>query len=62
MVSGLMSCIMHRIQLSEQLEICGFLVVVSAPNHSITLKESPYNDVSGILIDFPCVLVYVLLH
>ena len=33
MVAGLVSRVVHRIQLSEELEVCSFLMVVSVSSH-----------------------------
>ena len=39
MVAGLVSCVVHRIQLSQELEVRSFLVTVSVSNYPRTCPE-----------------------
>jgi hypothetical protein len=68
MVTGLVSCVAHGLQLSQQFKVCGFLAIVSASDcPSVNLKPS-HNQVLGVftnllrrLVNPLGVIVYALL-
>ena len=57
MVTSLVSSVIHGTQLSHQVQVCGFLVIVSVINlRQCYPKRSSHNKVSGIFISFFCYL------
>ena len=57
MMASLVSCIAYRFQLPKQLEVCGFLILVSVSNHPSGNLKPPHDDVLGILINPLCCFV-----
>jgi hypothetical protein len=45
------SCVVHRIQLSKQLVVCGFLVIGSVSNSPSVSLKLPYDDILGTFAD-----------
>ena len=56
-VTCLVPSVAHRLQLSEQLEICGFLAIVSASNRSSASLKRPHDDVFGTFFNLLCSFV-----
>ena len=57
MVTGLVPRVMHRIQLSQELEVCSFLFSLRSKLPPGRAKGYPYNDISDALVEFLCVLI-----
>ena len=45
MMTSLVSCVVDRIQLRKQLEVCGVLLMVSVSNHPSANIKSPHDNV-----------------
>ena len=50
-MTGLVSCVVHWLQLFEQLEFCGYLVTVSVSSHPRASLKPSHDGVLGTLIN-----------
>jgi hypothetical protein len=61
MVTGLVSCFAHRLQLSQQFKICGFLEIVSVSNPPSANLKPPHDEVLCTFANLLDVIVSALL-